>query len=78
MREHSDDVLAADGPEREALEAVYDELDRLGTREVEAETFRPRIELFHWPLAAFLILCLAEHAAVLGRRAMARRRTAHG
>jgi len=64
--------------DREALAAIYDELDRLGTREVEAETYRPRLDRFHWPLAAFLVLALVQHAVILLRRAREARRPAHG
>ncbi|MFC5050774.1 VWA domain-containing protein [Rubritalea spongiae] len=41
---------------REELENIYTEIDQMGTREVESESYRPRRDLFHWPLAAFLIL----------------------
>jgi Ca-activated chloride channel family protein len=64
--------------DRDELETIYDELDRLGTRDVEAETFRPRLDRFHWPLAVFLILGLLEHAFVLIRNAWRARRVAHG
>ena len=30
--------------DRDQLAEIYDELDRLGTRDVEAETYRPRID----------------------------------
>jgi Ca-activated chloride channel family protein len=64
--------------DRDQLAEIYDELDRLGTRDVEAETYRPRIDLFHWPLAAFLILVLVLNLGLLIRHALASRRTAHG
>ena len=51
--------------DRDQLQDIYAELDRIGTREVEAETYRPRVDLFHWPLAAFLVLGLAYHGGVL-------------
>jgi len=41
------------------LEAVYEELDALATRDVETQSHRPRRELFQWPLGAFLVLTLA-------------------
>jgi Ca-activated chloride channel family protein len=45
--------------DREELAAIYDELDRLETREVETVTHRPRRDLYHWPLAGALVLSLA-------------------
>lgn len=40
------------------LEGIYAELDRLEPIEQEAESFRPTISLFHWPLGLALILSL--------------------
>ncbi len=61
-----------------SCETIYDELDRLGTRDVEAETYRPRLDRFQWPLAVFLILGLLQHAGLLMRNAWRARRAAHG
>jgi len=44
--------------DREELESVYQRLDELETRDVETQSHRPRSELFHWPLGAFLLLSL--------------------
>jgi Ca-activated chloride channel family protein len=44
--------------DRDQLEEIYLELDRIGAREIEAETYRPRTDLFHWPLAAFMLMGL--------------------
>jgi Ca-activated chloride channel family protein len=44
--------------DRDELEEIYLELDRIGAREIEAETYRPRTDLFHWPLAAFMLMGL--------------------
>ena len=63
--------------DRDELESIYAELDRIGTRDVEAETYRPRIDLF-WPLAAFLALLLLLHLGILLRAAWRARRVAHG
>ena len=41
---------------RDELESIYTELDRIDSREVESESYRPRHELFYWPLAAMLVL----------------------
>jgi len=54
--------------DRDALQEIYAELDRIGTREVETATYRPRRDLFHWPLAVFLVLSLLVHAGLLLRR----------
>jgi Ca-activated chloride channel family protein len=51
--------------DREQLQEIYTELDRIDTREVETATYRPRIDLFHWPLAAFLLLGLVYHAGLI-------------
>ncbi len=42
----------------EELEAVYARLDELDTRDVQTESFRPRSELYAWPLGALLALSL--------------------
>jgi Ca-activated chloride channel family protein len=64
--------------DRDQLQEIYTELDRIDTREVETATYRPRIDLFHWPLAAFLALGLLYHVGLLLRRASNRRQAAHG
>lgn len=56
---------------REALEAVYQELDRLEPTQRDERTFRPRRALFIWPaagaLAVSVILALAWVAGPLSR-----------
>ncbi len=64
--------------DRDELEEIYDELDRLGTRDVEAETYRPRLDRYHWPLAVLFILALLQSAGLLLRNTWRRRRTTHG
>ena len=54
--------------DRDQLEEIYTELDRIDTREVEAETYRPRTDLFHWPLAVFMFLGLIFHGVLLVKR----------
>jgi Ca-activated chloride channel family protein len=49
---------------RGELEAIYAELDRIDTREVEVETHRPRIDYFHWPLAFLLVGSLLYQASL--------------
>ena len=48
------------------LAGIYAELDRLEPIEISAEPVRPRLERYHWPLGAALLLGLA--AWPLGRR----------
>jgi Ca-activated chloride channel family protein len=64
--------------DRDQLQEIYAELDRIDTREVETATYRPRIDLFHWPLAVFVVLGLLYHIGLLMRRALNRRQAAHG
>ncbi len=64
--------------DRDQLQEIYTELDRIDTREVETATYRPRIDLFHWPLAAFLALGLLSHIGLLLRRAINSRHAVHG
>ena len=47
--------------DRDQLEGIYTELDRLETRKVETVSFRPKLDLFHWPLALATILFLLYH-----------------
>jgi Ca-activated chloride channel family protein len=47
--------------DRDALQQIYAELDRIDVREVESISHQPRVELYHWPLGAFLILTLLLH-----------------
>ena len=50
--------------DRDELEEIYAELDRLDTREVQTISHQPRQDLFHWPLALFLLLGLLYQAAI--------------
>jgi Ca-activated chloride channel family protein len=58
--------------DRAALADIYTQLDALPTRPVQTLSYRPRLELFHWPLAAGLLLSLAYHAAWAVRNAWPR------
>lgn len=64
--------------DRNQLQNIYSELDRISTREVETESYRPRTDLFHWPLAAFMMLGMAYHAGVLLRRLIKEGRAVDG
>ena len=57
-----------------ALQAIYDEIDRIGSRDIEQESHRPRRELFHWPLAAAFLLGLSRQSLQL----LARKESRHG
>lgn len=62
--------------DREELQGIYTELDRIDTREVETATYRPRIDLFHWLLALFVILGFCYHVGILLIGAINKRRLA--
>ncbi len=64
--------------DRNELEEIYAELDRIGTRPVEAETYRPRVDLFHWPLAGFMLLGLMSHMGLLVKRHQEERQASRG
>ena len=64
--------------DRDELEEIYAELDRIDTREVEAEIYRPRTDLFHWPLAAFMLFGLVFHSGLLVKRRRDTRTVSHG
>ncbi len=51
--------------DRDALAAVYAELDALSTRDLETRSHRPRTELFVWPLGLVLVVSLLWHLAHL-------------
>ena len=44
-----------------ALAEIYRELDKLNPREVDTRQYRPREDVFHWPLAAAFGLSLLQH-----------------
>lgn len=62
--------------DRDQLESIYEELDRLDTREIESISHRPTSELYWVPLAALAVLNLLYHFAQALRQAarMARER----
>jgi len=62
--------------DREALQEIYTELDRIDTRDVETATYRPRIDLFHWPLALFVTLGFVYHLGIVLMAGINRRRLA--
>jgi Ca-activated chloride channel family protein len=54
--------------DRAELEGIYAELDALEVRELETESHRPRLELYHWPLGLILVATLAFFAPRALRR----------
>ena len=46
--------------DRDELEGIYDELDKIETRKVDIVSHRPRRDLYFWPLLAALLLWLCE------------------
>lgn len=55
------------------LAGVYDRLDAMDTREIKTVGYRPRMDLFHWPLAiAVLISLLRSMVLIVGTRSIER------
>lgn len=54
--------------DREKLEGIYAEIDRIETRKVDTISFRPRLDLFHMPLALALIISMGYHIITVVRR----------
>ncbi len=44
--------------DRQELAAIYDHLDEINPRQVETQSYRPVIDLYHWPLAAGILISL--------------------
>jgi len=61
--------------DRDALTQIYAEIDRIDVREVQTLRHQPRVELYHWPLAAFLCLGLLLQLLVARRDAPSRVKT---
>ena len=59
--------------DRGELEGIYDELDRIETRQVDVISHRPKRDLFFWPLLVALLVSLGEKSLWLFRQ---RRRSA--
>ena len=56
--------------DRDELAGIYDELDRLETRQVEVVSHRPQRDLFFWPSLIALVISVVEkgvHAMALSR-----------
>lgn len=57
--------------DRDSLAGIYDELDRIETREVKIASHRPRRDLYFWPLLAGLLLALSSKAFLILRHSRA-------
>ena len=64
--------------DRAELDQIYQRLDELETQELESQSYRPKTDLFHWPLAAFLIIGLVYHGVFAIRRSLASGRRTRG
>jgi len=49
--------------DRKQLENIYNDLDKIETRQVKTVSHRPRQELYYWPLAAALLVSMLYRAA---------------
>ncbi|HKS15546.1 MAG TPA: VWA domain-containing protein, partial [Pseudomonas sp.] len=64
--------------DRQALQQVYDTLDRLTPHQVKTFSHQPKRDLFVWPLGLALTLLLAGHLLALARARLAGRRPLSG
>ncbi|WP_243312976.1 VWA domain-containing protein [Fundidesulfovibrio agrisoli] len=49
------------------LENIYKDIDKLGTHQVQSVSYRPKADLYHWPLGAALLLSMLLHAGRIAR-----------
>jgi len=63
------------GGDQNQLAAIYDVLDQITPDEQKVVSWRPRIELFHWPLGAAIAI-LALYHLFAGSLGLIRRRAA--
>jgi Ca-activated chloride channel family protein len=56
--------------DRGELEGIYEELDKIETRQVKVISHRPRRDLYYWPLFAALLFSLAEKALGIFRKSL--------
>ncbi|MBD8687222.1 MULTISPECIES: vWA domain-containing protein [unclassified Rhizobium] len=61
------------GGDQTQLAAIYQVLDRITPKDQKNLSWRPRVELFHWPLLAAVLL-LAGYHALVGAAGIIRRR----
>ncbi|BCX49631.1 conserved hypothetical protein [Haloferula helveola] len=56
--------------DREELAGIYDELDRIETREIKTLSHRPRRDVFHWLILAALLVSFASRISIRSLRAL--------
>lgn len=54
--------------DREQLAGIYDELDKIETRQVNTISHRPRLDMYYWPLLLMLLLSFTEKGFKVLRR----------
>jgi len=47
---------------RVELEEIYEKIDALSTHDIETASYRPRVDLYFWPLGLAIVLSLLMHA----------------
>ncbi len=47
--------------DRKELEEIYEKIDELSTHEIETTSYRPRIDIYYWPLGIAIVLSLLMH-----------------
>lgn len=48
--------------DRVELEKIYEKIDALSTHDIETTSYRPRLDMYHWPLGLAILLSLLMHA----------------
>ena len=47
--------------DRTELEKIYEKIDAISTHDIETTSYRPRIDMYHWPLGIAILLSLLMH-----------------
>lgn len=47
--------------DRAELEKIYEKIDALSTHDIETTSYRPRLDMYHWPLGLAILLSLLMH-----------------
>lgn len=63
--------------DRDELSGIYEELDRIETRQVDVISHRPQRDLFFWPLFAALLISLLEKGLLVLRQARSASAASH-
>lgn len=54
--------------DRKELENIYVKIDELSTHEIETTSYRPRVDMYHWPLVLAIVLSILLHAGRIMRQ----------